>query len=85
MPKISFSRAEGVEEFVGANEVGLFDERGAGEDLFVEFVLGEDGWGFGSGVDDGDGSFFGGEVDAAGGGKREIIKEILQSGFCAGK
>jgi hypothetical protein len=63
MPKISFGCAEGVKVFVGADEDGLVDQRGGGEDLFVEFVLGQDGWGFGGGVDDGDGSFFRGEVN----------------------
>jgi hypothetical protein len=36
--------------------------------LFVEFVLGQDRWGVGGGVHHGHDSFFGGEVNAAGGG-----------------
>jgi len=46
----------------------LADERRGGHNLFVELCLGQDGEGVGGGIDDGDGSVIGGEIDAAGGG-----------------
>src|SRR5688500_224617 len=64
----SFGCAEGVKVLGGADENGFADQRGRGQDLFVEFVLGQDRWGVGGGVHHGDDSFFGREVNAAGGG-----------------
>src|SRR6185436_3710333 len=68
MMPASFGCAEGVKVLGGADEDGLVDQRGRGQDLFVEFVLGQDRWGVSGGVHHGDDSFPGSEVNAAGGG-----------------
>lgn len=54
----------------GADKDRVVDQRGRGQDLCAEFVLGQDRWRAGGGVHHGDDSLFGREVNAAGGGDR---------------